>query len=111
MAKLISIRLDDETNVYLESTDIRTIKKDPMLEEAGANEWIINKSKEYLDKILCQIKTFSSSIADAVKNISDEVEVEFAVKFAADAGIVISSVNTEASITVKLKWERPKNME
>ena len=51
---------------------------------------------------------FSTSIADSIKNISDEVEVEFSVKLSADAGIVISSVSTEASITVKLKWSKEK---
>ena len=109
MAKLISVQLDKDTKIYLETADICTSKKDPMLEEAGAGDWVIDKTKEYFDKVLSQIKVFSSSIADSIKNISEEVEVEFSVKLAADAGIVISSVSTEASITVKLKWEKPQN--
>ena len=93
----------------METADICTLKKDPLFEEAGASDWVIDKTKEYFDKVLSQIKVFSSSVADSIKNISDEVEVEFSVKLAADAGVVISSVSTEASITVKLKWEKPKN--
>lgn len=108
MAKLINVQLDEETNIYIETTDICIDKQDPMFEEAGASEWIIEKSKEYFDKVLSQINTFSSNIASSIKNISDEVEVEFSVKLAADAGIIISNVNTEASITVRLKWERNK---
>lgn len=109
MAKLIAVQLDEDTKIYLEAADICTSKKDPMLEEAGANDWVIDKTKEYLDKVISQIKVFSSSFADSIKNISDEIEVEFSVKFAADAGIVISSMSTEASIAVRLKWEKPKN--
>lgn len=109
MAKLISVQLDKDTKIHLETADIYTLKKDPMFEEAGASDWVIDKTKEYFDKVLSQIKVFSSSVADSIKNISDEVEVEFSVKLAADAGVVISSVSTEAIITVKLKWEKPKN--
>jgi hypothetical protein len=108
MAKLISIQLDDETKIYLETTDVQTVKDDPMLEEAGAGEWVMDKTKEYLDKILSHVRVFASTIANSVQNISDEVEVEFSIKLAADAGIVISSVSTESSITVKLKWNKPE---
>lgn len=104
MDKLISVNLDDETTIYLETADVCTIMNDPMLEEAGVGERVIEKTKEYLDKLLHQVRMFSSNIAESVKNISDEVEVDFSVKFASDASIVISSVSTESSITVKLKW-------
>lgn len=109
MAKLISVQLDDETKIYLETTDIHTSKKDPMFEDASASDWIIDKTKEYLEKMLFQVKIFSTSIADFITNISDEVEVEFSIKFGTDASIVISSVSTEASIIVKLKWKKSKN--
>ena len=109
MAKLIGVQLDNETKIYLETTDVHTTKKDPMLEEAGAGEWVIDKTKEYLDKVLHQVKVFSINIADSIRNISDEVEVAFSVKLAADASIVVSSVSTEATITVKLKWNKAKN--
>lgn len=109
MAKLISVQLDKDTKIYLETVDVCGSKKDPMLEEAGAGSWVIDKTKEHFDKVLSQIKVFSSSLADSIKNISDEVEVGFSVKLAADAGIIISSVSTDASITVKLKWKKHKN--
>lgn len=106
MAKLINIQLDNETNIYMETTDAPTANCDPMLEEASAGEMVINKTKDYLDKIISQIKNFSLSISDSIKNISDEAELEFSIKIAADAGIVISSINTESSITVRLKWKK-----
>ena len=104
MNKLISIPLDDETTIFLEASNLLCNESDPMLEEAGAGERVIEKSGEYLDLALRQIKKFSASISESVKGISDEVEVEFSVKLSADAGIIISSISTEASVTVKLKW-------
>ena len=103
MSKFIQVPLDDQTMIYLEASDALTGEHDPMYEPATGSK-IIAKTKSYLDEVLLQVKLFSSSIADSIRNISDEVEVEFSVKLAADAGIVITSVSTEASITVKLKW-------
>ena len=106
MVKLISIQLDDETKIYLETVDILADDGDLLFEQASAGGKIIDKTKEYLDEVLSQVKTFSNSISESIRNVSDEVEVEFSVKFAADAGIIISSLSTEASIAVKLKWNK-----
>jgi hypothetical protein len=103
--KLIQVPLDEQTTIFLETSDVLTGESDPMFAPASGSK-IIAKTKGYLDDVLFQVKLFSSSIADSIRNISDEVEVEFSVKLAADAGIVISSVSTEASITVKLKWNK-----
>jgi hypothetical protein len=108
MAKLIGLQLDDETKIYLETSGVLTNDGDPLFEKVSSGEKIIDKTKGYWDKILTQVKTFSSSISESIRNISDEVEVEFSIKLAADAGIIISSVSTEASITVKLKWCNPQ---
>lgn len=109
MSKLIQIPLDEDTKIYLETSNILTGAQDPMFAPASGSK-ILEKTKSYLDDVLFQVKMFSSSIADSIKNISDEVEVEFSVKLAADAGIIISSVSTESSITVKLKWSKDKEV-
>ena len=108
MSKLICVQLDDETKVYFETTNYNITKTDPMLEEASSGDWIIDKTTDYVDRIISNIKFFSSSIAESIRNLSDEVEVEFSIKLAADAGIIISSVSTESCITVRLKWEKAK---
>ena len=103
MAKLICLKLDDETTIYLET--VGAIKKDSVYENAGAGDKVIDKTKEYLGKVLSTVKSFSTSIDDSIRNISDEAEVEFSVKLTADANIVICSASTEAIIAVKLKWK------
>lgn len=110
MSKLIQIPLDDNTKIYLETSDIFIGEQDPMFAPASGCK-ILEKTKSYMDDVLLQVKMFSSQIADSIRNVSDEVEVEFSVKLTADSGIVISSVSTEASITVKLKWSKEKEVQ
>lgn len=106
MSQFISVQLDDQTKIYFETIDVYATKKDPMLEEASSSKWVLEQSKEYLDNVLSQVRKFSSSIANSIRNISDEVEINFSVKLTADAGIIISSVSTGADISVKLKWDK-----
>jgi len=110
MSKLIQIPLDEETNIYLETSNIFTEKQDPMFTPASGSK-ILKKTKNYLDDVMHQIRIFSANMVDSVRDISDEVEVEFSVKLAADAGIIISTVSTESSITVRLKWSKHKEVQ
>ncbi len=110
MPNFIEVHLDDNTTIYLETTKDEIQKAEgELFTPVASNGHIIEKAKDFLDATFNQIKVFSSEIANAINNIDvspDEFEVEFGVKFAADAGIIISSVSSEASITVKLKWAR-----
>lgn len=113
MSKLIEIALDENTKIYLEASDIDVGgNESDIFAPASAGDGIIKRAKNYLDEQFQQIKAFSSSIAESIKSIDaspDEFEVEFAVKFAVEGGVIISSVSSEASITIKLKWSKTKN--
>lgn len=108
MSNFIEVHLDDNTIVYLETIKDEIPKaEDGLFTPVASNGRVIEKTKDFLDATFNQIKTFSNEITNAISNIDvapDEFEVEFGVKFAADAGIIISSISSEASITVKLKW-------
>lgn len=107
MANLIEVQMDNgriflETNMVNDSEDL--------LEHVSGNR-IIKKTKSFLTDTFEQLKEFSNEISESINGIDlkpDEMEVEFAVKFSADAGIIVSSVGTEASITVKMKWNTSK---
>ena len=110
MTNLIEIALDENTKIYLETAkeDIKT-GDEALFMPVSSSGRVIRKTKEFLENTFKQITTFSSSIVDSIKNLDatpDEFEVEFTVKFAADAGIIISSVSSEASIKIKLKWTK-----
>ena len=40
--------------------------------------------------------------------IPDEIELEFSVKFSADAGVIIAKAGAEASATITLTWKKEK---
>ena len=110
MKNLTVVSLDEDTNIYLETVNAEVQSGDDSLFQlASCGEKIIKKSKEYLEDAFNQIKVFSNGIVDSIKSMDarpDEFEIEFSVKFAAEGGIVISSVSSEASISVKLKWKK-----
>lgn len=112
MSKLIEVELDENTKVYLEtSRNEYQIDNNRAFEPVTSNGRVIKKAKDFLETSLNQICAFSSSIADSVKNQNispDELEMEFSVKFSADAGIIISNVCSEANVSVKLKWSKSK---
>lgn len=108
MADLIKIQLNNGMSIYLETDQID--ESDDLLDPVTGNR-VIQRTKAFLAETFEQIKEFSSGISESIDRMDfrpDELEVEFAVKFSADAGIIISSVGTEANITVKMKWEKAK---
>ncbi len=108
MSNFIEIHLDDNTAIYLETTQADIQKaENGLFTPVASNGRVIEKTKDFLASAVNQIEAFSNEITNAINNIDiapDEFEVEFGVKFAADAGIIISSISSEASVTVKLKW-------
>lgn len=112
MKKLIEVSVDDQMKLYIEADEQQLLDDaDPLLMPSASEGKIIKKTQSFLEQSVTQIKSFSSNIAKSIKSSDtcpDEFELEFAVKFAADAGIVISSINTEANIIVKMKWNNNK---
>lgn len=112
--KLIEISMDNNTKIYIEGTDYQISKDtDSVMTPATSEEKIVKKAKDYLENSIEQIKYFSNSVAKSIKNIDmcpDEFEIEFGVKFTSDIGIIISSIGAEAGLTVKMKWNKTKEI-
>ena len=108
MENLIEIKLNEETKILIETSEIGV--SDDLLEHVSGNN-IIKKTQNFLSDALEQIKAFSDKLSETINKIEfkpDELEIEFAVKFSADSGIIISTIGTEANITVKMKWNKTK---
>ena len=111
MSNLIEVQLDNGRTILIESS--LDDCSDDLMDPVTGNK-VVKKTKEFLNTSFDQIKSFSTGISESISDIEikpDEIEVEFAVKFSADAGIIISSVGTEASITIKLKWDKSKGVQ
>lgn len=110
--KLIEISTDNNMKIYIETADSQSLDDvDPLMMPVASEEKVIKKAKDYLENSIEQIKNFSNSVAKSIKEIDmcpDEFEMKFAVKFATDVGVIISSIGTEANLTVKMKWNKAK---
>lgn len=110
--KLIEISTDNNTKFYIEAIDYQILDDtDPLMVPVASEEKIVKKTKNYLENAIEQIKSFSDSVAKSIKDIDmcpDEFELEFAVKFSTDVGVIFSSIESEANLTVKMKWNKPK---
>lgn len=107
---LIEISMDNSTKLYIEVADAPFFDgSDPLLVPVASGEKVTKKAKDFLEDSLTQIKNFSNGIAEAIKAADiqpDEFELAFGIKFSADAGIIISSISSEANLTVKMKWNK-----
>jgi len=75
----------------------------------GTPEDIVEKSSKALDSSMNTIHNMATrvnSMIDAIAVKPDQVEVEFGLKFDAEMGAMIAKAGMEASINVKLTWER-----
>lgn len=77
-------------------------------------ENIAQKSAEAVDKAMDMIRQMANRgmiAIDTLANKPTQVEMQFGVKFNAETGAIIAKTAAEASLTVKLTWERKDNLD
>lgn len=87
---------------------------DKIIRETGIfdrlkREDIVDKSDKAITKAMDTIKLMSQRVDTTIKglpNLPQHVEIEFGMKFDGELGVVIAKVSMEASIAVKLTWDR-----
>lgn len=108
MAQFLEVDWDDNTKFYFQMKEASV----PDVQRRGRSvESTFRASKKCLEESFQQIGAFTSSIIQNVRKsgiIPDEIEVEFAVSFSSDLGIVFSSVGTETGIILRAKWNNSK---
>lgn len=108
MQNLIEVTMANNSKLYIENAVlVSPNNSDSLLIPAASGTSVIKQTEAMLKKSFEQIKEFSDHIATAIRNSSacpDEFDLEFGVKFSAEAGIVISSLNSEANVTIHMKW-------
>ena len=70
-----------------------------LVQNAGAN----------FEKAISPLKSISNTIISGLKELvhsPDEVNIELGLKFSAKAGIIITSVDSEANLKIALKWKK-----
>ncbi len=103
MTVLVSIPLENGESVVFEASDdlsvggmVLAAKPDEVIERAGRT------LEEALDKTLVPVAQAVMTRLAELK--PQEVEVTLGLTLSAEAGVIISKVAGEASISVKFKW-------
>lgn len=85
--------------------------KDTRIQKISRNGYTIAKAKESLEALLEKVKPVAATILDKLRGLNtpaDEVEVKFGLQLSADAGIVFTSVGSEVTFEITLKWANPE---
>lgn len=70
---------------------------------------LVGKATQSFEDALKPVPKAIKTVLDAIAKSElspNELEVEFGIKFTADAGVVISKVGGEASLTVTATWKK-----
>lgn len=101
--KLIRFEEQGQEPIFLEVDPVSTTG-----EELASVDGVIGKAKESLERTLGPVADIIRSVVSSIRPADlgiDEVEIEFGLKFSAEAGVVISKASTEASLVVKAAWK------
>ena len=72
-------------------------------------ENVVQKSAEAVDKAMGMVKKMAHKGIVTLDNLArkpTQIEMEFGIKFTAETGAIIAKTAAEASLMVKLTWER-----
>jgi Trypsin-co-occurring domain 1 len=70
---------------------------------------LVYKAKQTLEEALDKVTPVASRVISKLRglaNPADGVEVTFGLKLSAEAGVIFSSVGSEVTFEVKLKWNK-----
>ncbi len=111
MKKLIQFTTTDGNNFFVEIDEPVAAEAVRGYSEQGNTRGVLETAKQSFNDALKPLKEISNSIIDSVRQISnapDEVEVELGLKFSAQAGIILTSLDSEANFKITLKWQKNK---
>jgi hypothetical protein len=101
------------TDANAQTTILVEFTPRPGLQQVSRADDVAQKSAQALDKAMSTIREMGQRVTDTVKdiNVADrptKVELEFGLKFDAEAGAVVARASTEAAFKVVLTWEQDK---
>ncbi len=91
-----------------------TVEAEPSPAEQGGSAVIssggtLQKASARFEEALEPLKKISGAIINKIKGLDaypDEVSVELGLKFSAKAGVILTSVDSEANLKITLKWKK-----
>lgn len=99
MTDLLFFPIDADTSIAVEIDS-----DEPGFEEAAPSPWI---SPEHFSGAVARGRRAAEEVLKQFRDMTvrpAEIEIEFGLKFAAEAGVVLAKTATEAHLAVKLIW-------
>ena len=112
MKNIVQFKANDDSDLFIEVSDATDTLQLRGGGGAAETRGIVDNAKESFEKALHPLKEVSNSIINCIKDISNspkEVEVELGLKFTAKAGIILTSLDSEAHFKITLKWVNEAN--
>ena len=111
MKKLLQFSTNEGEDFFVEVTESSV--EVPMRggSSEAASRGIIQNASGSFEKALKPLKEISNSIINSIKEIAnspDEIEVGLGLKFTATAGVILTSLESEANLKIVLKWAKSK---
>ncbi len=105
MAKLIEFK-SNEGVFYVEIGDSVNTGHQTLVARDGG---LVVQATKTLEETLTPVTNAMKTIFDSVINSEvspSELEIEFGLKFSADAGVIIAKASGEASVTITATWKK-----
>lgn len=106
MKDIQPFELDDGTLIYVEVPDADR----GGMQRVGRSAEEDAKVAKRFTEALAHVKPAAETVLNAFKemNTPNEIALEFGVKFSGKVGVMIASVDSEATFKVSLKWTNPQ---
>ena len=104
MNDYVEVPVSGGIGLVVETQDIR-----PGTVPAGRLHDIADSATETFDSAMTRVRFAAGTVVQRMRDMAqppDEVTVQFAVKLATQAGVVIANTSAEANLSVTLKWTR-----
>ena len=105
MKNMLEFKLDNGESAFMliEESDAQMRKR---VSRSNDQEDPIQAPRSFNDAIRC-VAPIGNALLTSLKEINtpDEINLEFAISFNGKAGVVFTSVESEASFKVNIKWK------
>lgn len=105
--QLVEFKLEDGTKFFVEvekPAGQTAVSPRPVSRENGL---AVTEASKTFEKALEDIKPVLATVVSKLKDISpDETEVKFGAKLTANAGVVFTSLGSELTFEIALKWSK-----
>ncbi|GAA3216497.1 CU044_2847 family protein [Dactylosporangium siamense] len=104
MKEFVEVPVDEGLGLIVETVEVRagTVA-------AGRLHDMADAAVESFDSAMSRVRVAAGTVVRRMRDMADppdEVTVEFAVKLATQAGVVIANTSAEANLSVTLRWTR-----